>query len=273
MVTPCSFFRLHYRKVKAFLFDDLVLSYTDKEKTMIKGILLDKDGTILDIDKTWVPVARRVCKALAEEYAPDIDPAELLQAIGIEGDFVNPAGSMAKGTNADIASDIMQVMRGYGKEIEVEAFSAKSEHYFNSFSIDVQVIPTVEDLPELLGRLKKKGLVIGLATADTLISAKNCLLKLNVLELFEYIGSDDGIIKPKPATEMMEVFCQKYGMQPSEVVMVGDTMTDMAFGRNTGAGVLIGIEKESSEVGETADYVISSVAELIDRDEKLIWER
>ncbi len=240
---------------------------------MIKGILLDKDGTILDIDKTWVPVARRVCKAVAEEYAPEIDPVELLQAIGIEGDYVNPSGSMAKGTNADIADDFLQVMRFYGKEIEGETFAARSEHYFNAFSLDVQVIPSVEDLPALLGRLKERGLVIGLATADTLVSARNCLLKMNVLELFEYIGSDDGIIKPKPAPEMMEAFCQKYGLQPSEVAMVGDTMTDMAFGRNTGAGVLIGIEKEPSEVGETADYAISSVAELINGEEKLIWER
>ena len=210
---------------------------------------------------------------MAEEYAPEIDPEEFLLAIGIEGDLVDPSGSMAGGTNADIAADILTVLQRHGKDIEEESFAARSEHYFNSFSMDVQVIPSVENLPQLLRKLKQKGLVIGLATADTLISAKNSLQKLNVLELFEYIGADDGIIKPKPATEMMDAFCGKFGLHPSEVAMVGDTMTDMRFGRNTGVGVLVGIEKEPSEVGDTADYRIASLAELIDGEEKLIWER
>ncbi|QRN85074.1 HAD family hydrolase [Clostridia bacterium] len=240
---------------------------------MIKGIMLDKDGTILDIEKTWIPVARKVCLALAKDYAPDINQEELLLAIGIEGEIVNPAGSMAMGTNADIAGDLIRVMHNHGVKIDQNSFFAKSEQYFNTFSMDVQIIPTVEDLPKLIQKLKQRGLFVGLATADTMLSARNCLQKLNVMELFDYIGADDGIIKPKPNPEIMEMFCQQYGIKPSEVAMVGDTMTDMEFGRNTKVGALIGIEKESSDVGETADFVISSVAELIDKEEKLIWER
>lgn len=240
---------------------------------MIKGIMLDKDGTILDLEKTWIPVARKVCQALTQDYAPDMNQDELLRAIGIEGDVVNPTGSMAKGTNAEIATDLIRVMWNQGVNIEKKTFFAQSEQYFNDFSMEVQIFPTVEDLPKLIQRLKRRGLAVGLATADTMVSARNCLQKLNVIELFDYIGADDGIIKPKPNPEIMKMFCQQCGIKPSEVAMVGDTMTDMDFGRNVKVGALIGIEKELSEVGETADFAISSVAELIDKEEKLIWER
>ena len=45
----------------------------------------------------------------------------------------------------------------------------------------------------------------------------------------------------KPGVEMMTAFCAETGLQPGEVTMVGDTMTDLRFARNAGAHSCIGI--------------------------------
>ncbi len=240
---------------------------------MIKGILFDKDGTLLDIEKTWVPVAKRVCQTLVNEFAPGVNPERLLEAIGIVRDEVLPTGSMAKGTNADIAHDLALALREAGVVVEQQRFALMSEECFTKFSSDVSIVPAIKQLPGLIDRLKNRGLCIGLATSDNVISARHCLDQLDILPYFDFIGADDGDMLPKPDIQMMNIFCERCALIPEEVVMVGDTMVDIAFGRESGAGLVIGIEKEHSDVGKAADISIRSIAELMDEQEKLIWEK
>lgn len=240
---------------------------------MISAVLLDKDGTILDIEKTWVPVAKRVVTTLVEEFAPKADEQKLLASIGIVSDRVIESGSMASGTNEAIARDMIQSLSSQGFQVEEMPFAVRSEALFTSLARNVTVCPLVKDLKGLLTRIKDRGLIIGLATADTEESAEYCLSELGVLDLFDFIGADDGTMPAKPDPAMMTRFCKEYQLDPSEVAMVGDTQSDMMFGKNAGAGLLIGLEESLTRVGKMADYWIKSLDELIDQEQKMIWER
>ena len=107
-------------------------------------------------------------------------------------------------------------------------------------------------------------LEIGLATADTVPSAKNCLKRLEVLEKFDYVGADDGVLRPKPEADMFLEFQKKFGLKPQEIAVVGDTYNDIRFARENGGvaiGVLSGVSQEADFCGE-ADYILNSVGEL-----------
>lgn len=239
---------------------------------MIKALLLDKDGTILDIERTWIPVARQVARQLIEDFAPGLEAEGLLSAIGIEKDQVCPAGSMASGTNADIARDMLDHLAKKGYPVDAQAFGRRSEALFTGLGKKATMVAASPDLRGLLGRLVDRGFILGLATSDTLESARSGLRDLGVLSLFSYLGADDGRLPAKPDPALMVDFCQKEGLRADQVAMVGDTRSDMIFARQAGAGLALAIEKRPGDLAALADHVLVSIDQLIDEKGKMIWE-
>lgn len=238
----------------------------------IRGVLLDKDGTIVDIGRTWIPVARSVVEEIGRRYRAQGLEEELLESIGIRSGRVDPDGSMARGTNRGIARDFRGVLSRHGVAVDPEELTVFSRACFDEYCARITVYPTVEDLPGLLGKLRQGARALGLATADTLVSAENCLQQLRVRALFDYVGADDGIVTPKPHPGLLYEFCRVCGLEPREVVMVGDTTADVELGRRGGAGLVIGIAAEGTRVARLADLRLDSVAELFDATGIPVWE-
>ena len=64
---------------------------------------------------------------------------------------------------------------------------------------------------------------------------------------------------------MIRLFCEKIGLEPHEVAMVGDNAHDMNEARAGGAGLAVGVLSGNStreDLAPLADHVIESVAQL-----------
>ena len=85
----------------------------------------------------------------------------------------------------------------------------------------------------LIKLLKEKGVYIALITSDEIFGAKIALKELEVLDLFDEIIAHDGISPAKPHPHYMNSFMEKHGFSPEEVLMVGDTETDILFAKNS----------------------------------------
>ena len=47
----------------------------------------------------------------------------------------------------------------------------------------------------------------------------------------DYVGADDGVLRPKPEADMFLEFQKKFGLKPREIAVVGDTYNDIRFGK------------------------------------------
>lgn len=238
----------------------------------IKGILFDKDGTLLEFDRTWRPIANQVVEEVANHYNFK-DKISLKESIGLFENRIDPAGSLSAGTNKDVALDMLEVLRKENITLTDKEHIRWSTQVFNKVAASLPFYP-VDGVLETIKQFKKAGYLIGLSTADSVDNAKLFLQKTGLNLYFDYIGADDGIINPKPAPDYMENFCKYYALKPSEVAVVGDTMADMNFGINSGAGLIVGVLSGTgtrSLLEGSADIVIDSVKELI-IDNKAIWE-
>lgn len=238
----------------------------------IKGILFDKDGTLLEFDRTWRPIADQVVEEVAKYYNYN-DKIALKESIGLYENKIDPAGSLSAGTNKDVALDMFNVLKNEYPKLSPEEHIIWSTKVFNKVAASLPFYP-VEGVLETIKHLKKVGYYVGLSTADSVENAKLFLEKTGLDLYFDYIGADDGIINPKPASDYMKVFCRNHGLEPSDVVVVGDTMADMNFGINSGAGLIVGVLSGTgsrSLLEDSADIVIDSVKNLI-IDNKSIWE-
>lgn len=237
----------------------------------IKGILFDKDGTLLEFFKTWIPVAREVIDLLIDRYQlPPSYRNKMAESIGLfADDTIDPDGSLSAGTNRDVADDIIKA----APELAATDYATEYANIFTRVAKKRTLYP-VDDMLPTLKVLKKKGLKMGISTADNIESAENFLKVTGARKYFDFIGADDGIMEPKPAPTYMRIFCERFSLSPEEVAVIGDTLTDMQFGKNAGAGLIIGVLTGTGtreELSPASHMVLPSIADVIDSHGKLVW--
>lgn len=228
----------------------------------IRGVLFDKDGTLLDFEATWPPAYAAVAEALAEQ-AGDPGLATHILRIGGYGDdgALDPASVFACGTTREI----IEFCAGLPELERVEGVAARVGDMFTEFGRRGPLV--IENLDELLEGLAGRGLRLGLATNDNIASTKAWLAYHDIEGLFEFVAGADSGYDAKPDPAVFHAFCAATGLEPGAVCMVGDAITDAELARAGGAGLSV-IVHSGVQVGDSlaamADVVISSVADLGD---------
>jgi phosphoglycolate phosphatase len=236
----------------------------------IAGLLIDKDGTLLDFQSYWIPVSRVLIARLLERLGvgdPDGQHRErLLRAIGISGDAVVSRSAVASGTGADVARSLHGALRSEIGGVDPDSIRLwLDEDYLRmapSFEHRMRPYPGGD---RAIARLAGAGIKLGVATSDTSDAARYALKTLGYSSHFSFIGGSDTVASPKPDPEMARHFCETIGAKPGEIAMVGDTEIDMMFARNAGAGMAIAVLTgvgTRSDLEPLADVVVDSLEEV-----------
>lgn len=228
----------------------------------IRGILFDKDGTLLDYHQTWMPVNRAVARQLANG-----DPALTESLLVVGGydpvcDRVASGALLAAGNNLEIAT----AWHGLVKETwpDFEALLAVVDNGFAELCVGTTT--PVTDLEPFLGDLKNRGLKIGIATADSQAGIHASLGPFGILDQFDFLSGYDSGYEPKPGPGQVFGFMEKTGLHNHEVMMVGDNLHDLHMGRSANAGLVVGVLTGTSareDLVDHADHVLADVTEIV----------
>ncbi len=225
----------------------------------IKGLLFDKDGTLLDYQQTWASLNRAAALHIA---GGDIGLAErMLDHAGQdpETDRVRPGSYLAAGTAVEIADAFEHIFPDHGQQNLPDLID-------DIFHIDLAERSTaVHGLNEVIELFAKRQMKLGLVTADSEKGAMISLTPFNILHRFEFICGYDSGPTPKPDPAPVFAFCRKTGLGVAEIAVIGDNYHDMAMGRAAGAGLLVGVLTGTSghdELNAVADVVLDSISDL-----------
>ncbi|NBG88578.1 HAD family hydrolase [Isachenkonia alkalipeptolytica] len=234
----------------------------------IKGILLDKDGTIIEFEKTWHKVFQSIFQELEEGWKLPREKIRELQKIsGFTPRGFEKESLIQYAPVEEILSRWMEVLNTSGGDhgeatgITKDALGKLMEKH--SKGPDAKVVP-LENTLETIQTFHRKGYILGLATADSRESTLHNLEALGIGSFFHFIGSDDGFFKGKPDPHMGETFCREFQLNPREVLYIGDSLTDMDFAENTGFH-FIGIKGSHNEYERFMEKrypVIENIGEL-----------
>jgi len=225
----------------------------------IKGILFDKDGTLLDYGATWMPankaaalVAARGDSVLAEHLlvVGGYDPAR---------DRVTANRVLAAGTNPDIA----EAWSHHLPDWRLDDLTDMLNRVFQAESAASSA--PVTDLALLFQRLKARGLKLGVATSDSRQGVEVTLAPFAILGLLDFISGYDSGHGSKPDPAIVHSFCDATGLQAMDVAVVGDNLHDLDMGRSAGAGLVVGVltgNGEHADLIAHADHVLESIVEL-----------
>ena len=226
----------------------------------IRGILFDKDGTLLDFDATWPPAYRAVAEDLAQLAGDPGLAGRLMRLGGYRDDgALDPTSVFACGSTAEIVAFCAAQPELAGHD----EIAARVERLFTEFGARGPLI--IDDLAEILESLSARGLTLGIATNDNAAPAEAWVAHHGFGHFFPFVSGADSGYGAKPDPAVFEAFRAQTGLAAGEVCVVGDTIKDAQLARNAGAGLSV-IVQSGVPAGETlaalADVVIDSVAEL-----------
>lgn len=209
-----------------------------KAKRVLKGVLFDKDDTLLDLAAFWLAPVQHTAAFILHELGRENDDTlrhELECAAGFDGTALIPESPVVAGTNADVIRASMNVLASHGIKTEDDALFARlAETYLEFACLRDGITQPTGDLAAVLESLHTAGIHTGVATSDSFASTVHALEKLGIADRFDCILTADRVARPKPAPDMAMVFCARCGLTPEEVAMVGDSANDMRFARNAG---------------------------------------
>ena len=230
---------------------------------MIRGILFDKDDTLVRLEDFWrepirVSAAFAVREALGRE---DGEVARLLEQVaGFKNGVLIPESPVVAGTNQDILNAWDRILFSMGCSlVEPEQVNRFLEQSCRDLG---QVVPT-EPLAPLLDELISQGIKLAVATSDNFEPTLHCLKSLEISQYFCGIYSADRVPRPKPWPDIALAFCRDWDVNPEDVAMVGDSENDMTFAENSGViGIFYCPGKPFTPLPRGAKYGISHFSQL-----------
>lgn len=224
----------------------------------ITGILFDKDGTLLDYAKTWLPVNRELARIAAEDDAELAD--RLLAACGMDPvtGHVVPDSLLAAGNTAEIAAGLVKA----GSPLPVAELVSRLDALFSNGA--ATAVP-VTDLEAFFKRLHAKGYKLGVASSDNERSIRETAERFGFARYLDYVAGYDSGHGAKPEPGMVLGFCKATGLAPEQVAVVGDNNHDLHMGQRAGAGmkvaVLTGTGSRAS-LSDASDHCLNDITEL-----------
>lgn len=227
----------------------------------IKGLLFDKDGTLIDFDATWGPAGYEVMRALAGGERPALERLmEVSLFVEAERRFL-PASPLVGGSSAEYGPLWADAL---GREPSADLYREMDE-LFRHWGL--ATLTPIGEPRAILSALAARGLRLGVATNDAEASARAQLDALGLSGLVGFVAGYDSGYGSKPEPGMIEAFASHQRLRPSEVAVIGDSLHDLLAARAAGSlavAVLTGPLKGAarSALGPHADHVIGSIADL-----------
>lgn len=235
----------------------------------VETVLFDKDGTLIDLPSIWIPWVEDIVHFLQRTIsAYEISVDEVKQAIGVDilDGSVDPKSPLAIASIEESITIIAFLLYQKGLPWDAAVTHAReSIAYADDKQNHSTGLEAVEGVSILLAKLQKKGMQLGVLTADDTDKAWKQLEELQLSRYFDFVIGSDLVERGKPFPDMAYLARDRYGVDLAKAVMIGDTNADIQLGKRAGVKTTIGIASYTKgKIGhlEEADHIIHSYREL-----------
>lgn len=211
---------------------------------MIKGVIFDLDGTLIDSMKIWTKIDRKLLRENGVENIPP-DISDRVRKMTIEESaqyFIDEFGFEC--TSEYIIKRIEELVRiEYEENIPLKSYAA-----------------------EFLDYLDEKKIPYGVATATYKGLAEAVLKRCGIWERMRFLLTEVEYPLGKKFPNIFLGAAERLGLKPEEVLVVEDSLHCIETAAKAGfitAGVYDEVSwNEQSLITDTADYYVRSLKEL-----------
>lgn len=207
---------------------------------MIKAVLFDLDGTLIDTNKL---IYDSFDKTFKDKLGIELTREQIVDFFG------RPlAESFQMHVKRDNVDDLISYYREYNESIHDKMCFA-----FNG-------------VVELLKSLKEKGIKLGIVTSKREDLAVRGMKISGVYDYFDVIVTPESTKLHKPNAEPVLKACKDLNVEPKDAIMVGDSHYDIMCGNKAGCitcaveYTYIGIEKIKEA---KPDYIVKNAIDIL----------
>ncbi|AZO78867.1 haloacid dehalogenase [Bosea sp. Tri-39] len=200
----------------------------------IRGVLFDKDGTLIDYQASWAPTNLKAGR-LAAQGDPEL-AARLLTVAGVDPatGYAISDGLLASGNTEDVAEAWAEAGSPFGA-------AELTERLDTLFcSVVVAAVP-VCDLAALFASLSGRGILLGIASSDSEVAVAATAERFGLEPHLAFLCGYDSGHGAKPGRGMVDGFCRTTGLPTEAVAVIGDSTHDMHMAAAAGAGLRIAV--------------------------------
>lgn len=222
----------------------------------MRTIIFDKDGTLINFNKLWIPWIRNNISRLNLESETDV--LKIYKSIGVDpiNQKLSDDSLLSHASLSVIRSSVADII-GNDKMI----------NWSDDFSTECQYVPIIRNIKEVFDFLKLKNeFRLVLSTNDSEKGAKKCLKELEIDYYFDLIvGYDSCGFTSKPDSKNILKICDILETEPRKSIMISDTSSDMIMAKKSGSkgvGVLSGIGKYEELRLAGSSFIIRDISEI-----------
>jgi phosphoglycolate phosphatase-like HAD superfamily hydrolase len=237
----------------------------------IQLIAFDKDGTLVDFHRLWGEKSRHWLNLMVGRAGDGRDGLYQFLCLSLGYDsqtnrIVNDSPlAVASVPKLQTIGAAVLYRGGLGWE-EAEKITAET------LAASLTALPTA-DLIQPIGRVKatmarlaQAGLHLVIVTSDDRAGTEATLPLLGIEPLISLLVCGDDNQPNKPAPDALWLIGRQLNIKPAQMLMVGDTASDMRFGQNAGLAGVIGIRGgagDAEALTTTADVVVDSIDSIV----------
>ncbi|QRY82072.1 N-acetylmuramic acid 6-phosphate phosphatase MupP [Pseudomonas sp. PDNC002] len=212
---------------------------------MLRAVLFDMDGTLLDTAPDFVAVCQAMLKAHGR--AP-IDDQRIQDVV-------------SGGARAMVAAT-------FDMDPEAPGFETLRQEFLDRYQEHCAVFTRPYDgMAELLESIERSRLIWGVVTNKPVRFAAPIMEQLGLAERSAVLVCPDHVTRSKPDPEMLLLACSQLNIDPSEVLFIGDDLRDIESGRAAGtktAAVRYGyIHPDDNPAHWGADVIVDHPRDLL----------
>lgn len=182
---------------------------------MLKTIILDFDGLIVDTEVVWYNI---FAEWFRKNKNYDLSVEEFLLCVGS-----NSEGLFGKLDKRGIC-------------VDREAFDRDTRQRFMEESAN---LPAKEGVEQFVKAAKENGLNVVLATSAGLKKPTDHLTRLGLMKYFDLLVTAEDVERIKPAPDLFYKAAEKTHCTSEECLVVEDSLNGMVAGMNAGMRVLV----------------------------------
>ena len=245
------------------------LKTKDWEIKNIETILLDKDGTFIDLHYFWGKMTElRAIEVIKRFNLTNDYFSKLCDFLGYNTNTgkMNPNGITALYSRSKIIEIFKNNLKDLGVDTTenylAEIFDFVSEIFYKNIN---NYTKPINSAIEFIKKLNAKGIKLGIVTSDSIESTKLTLKNLNLEEFFKVSIGRECSKETKESGALSKIAIEKLNANPKTTIMIGDAPMDYLSAINSGIEKTILVSTgqiPKKELEKTSPYVVDDLLEI-----------